>query len=80
MPNRNSATNSRTSEVKGKADDRERGGADLDELDALRDPGLVVAVGEFAAEAGEKEERSDERRAGKRDQGARIRRRRAGPE
>ncbi len=41
--------------MKGKAQDRERRGAHLDELDALRHPGLVVAVGDFAAEAGEKE-------------------------
>ena len=51
-----------------------RGDADLGEFQPLRHQRLVVAVGEFAAEAGEEEERRDQRRAGKRDQRLGIRR------
>ena len=58
--------------MKGKAGDREQRGADLGELDALGDQGLVVAVGKLAAEPGQKEERRDQRRAGERDQRRRI--------
>src|ERR1700761_8148012 len=58
--------------MKGETGYRDRRGADLDKLDALRDKRLVVAVGELAAEAGEKKERRDQRRAGKRDQHRRI--------
>jgi len=48
--------------------DGEHSGADLDELDALRHQRLVVAVGEFAAETRQEEERRDQRGAGNRDQ------------
>ena len=58
--------------MKGKARDGDHGGADLGELDALRDEGLVVTVGQLAAEPGKKEERGDQRRAGERDQNRRI--------
>ena len=54
--------------MKGKAGDGERGGADLGELDALRDPRFVVAVGEFAAEPRQEEERRDDGGAGERNQ------------
>ena len=40
----------------GEAADRDRGDADLQQLQAPRDRRLVVAVGQLAAEAGEKEE------------------------
>ncbi len=46
------------------ARDGERGNAYLDEFDTLRDPGLVVAVGKFATEAGEEKVRGDEGGAG----------------
>ena len=58
--------------MKREAGNGDHGGADLGELDALRHQGLVVTVGQFAAEPGEKEERRDQRRAGKRDQHRRI--------
>ena len=58
--------------MEGEAGDGEHRGADLGELDALRDEGLVVAVGKLAAEPGQKEERRDQRRAGERDQRRRI--------
>src|SRR5271155_3048843 len=54
--------------VQREAGDRDNGGAKLDELDALRDKALVVAVGELAAEPGQEEERRDQRRAGERDE------------
>src|SRR5208282_3257033 len=51
----------------------ERGNADLDKLQTPRHERLVEAVGEFAAEPREKEERRDQRRAGQRDQSSRVR-------
>ena len=57
----------------GETRDGESGDADLGELQALRHERLVVAVGEFAAESREQEERRDQRRAGKRDQCFRVR-------
>ncbi len=54
--------------VKREAGHGDHGGADLGELDALRDEGFVVTVGQFAAEPGEEEERRDQRRAGERNQ------------
>ena len=58
--------------MEGKAGDGEHRGANLEELDALRDQGLVVAVGKLAAESGQKEKWRDQRRAGERDQRRRI--------
>src|SRR5208282_6018083 len=58
--------------MEGETRDGERGDADLRELQALRHERLVVAVGELAAESREKEERRDQRRAGKRDQCFRV--------
>src|SRR5579862_8137576 len=54
--------------MNSKAQDRQRRSAHLDELDALRHPRLVVAVGDFAAEPRKKEIRSDEQASGERDQ------------
>ena len=54
--------------VEGKAGDRKRGNADLDEFQTLRHQSLVETVCEFAADTGKEEERSDQRGAGKRDQ------------
>ena len=64
--------NSSGSEWSAKPATAMHGDADLDELEPLRDQGLVVAVGEFAAEPGQEEERHDQGRAGERDQGPRI--------
>ena len=64
--------------MESEAGDSDRGDADLGELQPLRHQGLVVAVGELAAEAGQEEERRDERRAGERDQGLGIGARRPG--
>ena len=63
--------------VQREAGDGERGGADLGELQPLRDDRLVEAVGELAAEAREEEERRDEDGAGERDQRLGVRRRRS---
>src|SRR5262249_20377731 len=54
--------------VQPEAQHRERRHANLGKLDALRDHGLVVAVGHLAAEGREEEIREDEYRRGKRDQ------------
>ena len=67
-PNRNSATNSSGTECMTKPSDRDDGDADLGELQPLRHHRLVVAVGELAAERGQKEIRRDEDRGGERDQ------------
>ncbi len=58
--------------MKGEAGDGEAGGAHLDKLDALRQQRLVVAVGKFAAEPRQEEERRDDGGAGKRNQRSRI--------
>ena len=58
--------------MKREAGDADNRSADLGELDALRDPGLVVTVSQFAAEPGEKKERGNQRGAGERDQDGRI--------
>jgi len=42
----------------------QHGSKHLDELYALRDPGLVEAVGKFAAEGGQDKVRADESGAG----------------
>ena len=55
--------------MESKAGDSDRGDGDLGELEPLRHQGLVVAVGELAAEPGQEEERRDQGRAGERDQG-----------
>ena len=49
-------------ECSEEADDRQEGDADLDELQPLRHPGLVEAVGDLAAERRQEEERRDEHR------------------
>src|ERR1700744_4142722 len=50
--------------MKREARNRKRGCKDLNELDALRDPGLVEAVGEFTAETRQEKIRPDEGRGG----------------
>ena len=55
--------------MESEAGDSDRGDGDLGELEPLRHQGLVVAVGELAAEAGQEKERGDQRRASERDQG-----------
>ena len=55
------------------AEHRDEGDADLGELEPLRDHRLVVAVGQLAAERGEKEIGRDEDRGGERDQRLRVR-------
>ena len=67
-PNRNSATNRTAPNGATKPSDRDRGDADLGELEPLRHHRLVVAVGELAAERGQKEIGRDEDRGGERDQ------------
>ena len=56
--------------MKREADHGQRGDGDLEQLDAPRHNGLVVAVGEFAAEAGQKEERAMSAAPASCDQGA----------
>ena len=56
----------------GKARNRDAAHRDLGELEAARHHGLVEPVGQLAAEAGQKEERRNERRGRKRDQLARM--------
>ena len=60
--------------MESEAGDSDRGDGDLGELEPLRHQGLVVAVGELAAEPGQEEERGDQRRASERDQGLGTRR------
>ncbi len=55
------------------AGDRDSSDGDLGKLEALGDERLVVAVGHLAAEAGQKEIRRDENRAGERDQRLAVR-------
>jgi len=57
----------------GKAEHRDEGNADLRELQPPRHHRLVVAIGQFAAERGQKEIRRDENRGGERDQRLRVR-------
>ena len=64
----NSATNRTGTECSTEAEHRDRGDADLDELQALRHHRLVVAVGDLTAERRQEEEGRDEDRARKRDQ------------
>ena len=71
-PNPNSATNRIGTECITKPGDRDERDADLGELEPLRHHGLVIAVGDFAAERGQEEIRRDEHRRSERDQ--RIRR------
>ena len=52
-----------TAECMQEADHREQRDADLGELEPLRHPGLVEAVGDLAAERRQEEERRDEDRA-----------------
>ena len=66
--------------VDGETGNRNGGDEDLRKLQPLRHQGLVVAVGEFAAEPREKEERRDQRGTGKRDQDAGVGARRSGTE
>ncbi len=54
--------------VRDESDDGDQRDADLGELEPLRHQRLVVAVGQFAAEPGEKEVRRDEHRRRQRDQ------------
>ena len=68
-PNRNSATNRIGTECSQKPTTAMAGDRDLGELQPLRHERLVVAVGDLAAERRQDEERKDEDRAGKRDQG-----------
>ena len=67
-PKANSATNSSGTECMHEADDRDDRDADLGELQPLRDHGLVVAVGDLAAERRQEEIRRDEHRRRERDQ------------
>jgi hypothetical protein len=59
--------------VKGKPGDRDDCGADFGQLDPLGYERFVVAVGQLAAEARQKEKRRDQGGAGNRDQNRRIR-------
>src|SRR5215471_6512081 len=54
--------------MQAEPDDGDEGDADLDKLEPPRHHGLVEAVGELAAEGGEKEVRRDENRGGERDE------------
>jgi hypothetical protein len=58
--------------MKREAGDGNHRRAHLGELDTLRNPRFVVAIGEFAAEPREEEERGDQRRAGECYQYSRI--------
>ena len=58
--------------VERKPRNREHGNADLHELDALRHPGFVVAVGELTAEPRQKEVRRDEDRGSELNQNSGI--------
>ncbi len=69
-----SATNRIGSDLARIAHHRERGDEDLGEFQPLRHARLVVAVGQFAAERGQKEIGRDEDRARQRDQRLGIRR------
>ena len=71
-PNRNSAMNSSEHRMHAEAEHRDEGNADLGELEPPRHHRLVVAVGEFAAERGQKEIGRDEDRGGERDQRLRV--------
>ena len=64
--------------VKREADHRHDGDGDFEQLQSARHDGLVEAVGNLAAEAGQKEEREGERRGRELDQARRLRPRRAG--
>ena len=59
--------------MEGEAGDSDRGDGDLGELEPLRHQGLVVAVGELAAERGKEEVGRDEDRRGERDERLGIR-------
>ena len=50
------------------ADECQAGDEHLDEFDRLRHPRLVIAVGDFAAQAGKEEIGRDENSAGERDE------------
>ena len=58
--------------VERKARHRHRGDEHFDKFDTLRDPGLIEAVGKFAAETGQEEVRPDEGGAGELNERRRI--------